>query len=124
MRFRNIILAFLITITLSGSGHSQGAVTSNGPIPTVEDLLRKHHIALTRAAVVDALKNDDPEVRWLAAHKLVDDGATESIPAIAEALAQEQIPATQVNLAYALARFKEEKGFAALLRICHSKNFS
>ena len=62
----------------------------SGPPPTFGELLKRHNIQLTQPALVDALRNADPEVRYLAAHKLAEDKAVETIPAIKDALASDR----------------------------------
>ena len=62
---------------------------------TFGDLLKRPNIELTQQGLVDALRNTDPEVRSLAAHKLAEDKAVETIPAIKDALASEKVPWTR-----------------------------
>lgn len=89
-------------------------------LPTFAELLQSHNIQLTRPALIAALKNPDPEVRDLAAQKLVEDKAAETIPLIVDALASEKVPWTRMNIAFALASYGEETGFAALEDNCKS----
>jgi HEAT repeat protein len=70
------------------------------------------------------MKNADPEVRDLAAQKLAEDGATEAILAIREALASEKVPWTRMNIAFALARMGESIGFDTLEDNCRNKDTS
>lgn len=96
----------------------------SGPIPTFGELLRRHNIDLTQSALLAALKNPDPEVRDLAANKLAEDGATEAIPAIMQALASEKVPWTRMNIAFALASMGESIGFVTLQDNCKNKEMS
>jgi HEAT repeat protein len=80
--------------------------------------VQTHKLPSTKAALVKALRNHDPDVRWLAAQRLADEGERDAIPAILKALSSETVPLTRANLAYAVARFGEEKGFATLKSIC------
>lgn len=91
-------------------------------LPTFGELLKRHNIELTQSALIAALKNPDPEVRDLAANKLAEDGATEAIPAIKQALASEKVPWTRMNIAFALASMGESVGFEALEDNCKSDN--
>ena len=58
-------------------------------------------------------------MRWLAAQKLAQDGATETTPAILEALSLEKTSSARVNIAFALAQLGETKGLGTLLEACH-----
>ena len=91
---------------------------------TFGDLLKRHNIELTQQGLVDALRNTDPEVRSLAAHKLAEDKAVETIPAIKDALASEKVPWTRMNIAFALALMGESIGFATLEDNCKNDNTS
>jgi HEAT repeat protein len=93
----------------------------NGPGPTFDELLKRYNIQLTHPALVDALKNTDLEVRDLAANKLADDKAVETIPAIKDALASEKVPWTRMNIAFALAQMGESIGFDTLEDNCKNK---
>ena len=92
----------------------------SGPLPTFGELLKRHNIELTQPALIRALKNPDPEVRDLAAQKLAEDGATEAIPAIMQALASEKVPWTRMNIAFALAVMGESIGFDTLEDNCRN----
>jgi hypothetical protein len=111
----------LITITLC-------AVVSNiagRPIITYEQALQQHHVALTKAALIDAVGSSDPEVRWLAASKLlVNDHALDAIPSIESALAIEKVPNTRINTALALAQIGDTVGFSVLQSACDETGLS
>jgi HEAT repeat protein len=86
---------------------------------TIAEALKRHHVALTRSALVAALQNSDPEVRGLAAAQLAEEEATEAVSAIVKALDAEHVPLTKVNIAFALARLGNEKGVKTLESACH-----
>jgi HEAT repeat protein len=108
----------IILILAAALAGSQSAPENNGALPTIGEILKGHNIQLTETALVDALKNADPEVRWLAAQKLAEDKAGGATPAIKDALASERVPWTRMNIAYALAEFGESAGFDTLEGNC------
>lgn len=87
---------------------------SNGRGRTLDEALRGHNIELTQSALVDALKNADPEIRYLAAQKLAESKKRDAIPAIVAAFTSEKAPLTRVNIAFALAQLSDATGFGAL----------
>jgi HEAT repeat protein len=91
---------------------------SNGRLTTIDEALQSHHIELTKPALVKALRNQDAEVRSLAAQKLAEQNATETIPAILDSLTAETMPGTRVNIAFSLAQLGEARGFNALQDTC------
>jgi hypothetical protein len=97
-----------------------GAVPVNGRGPTLAERLQQHNIALTTSALVAALRSSDTEVRELAALKLAEDGAKETIPSIEEALTAETAPRAKVNIAFALAQLGNQRGTSALAGTCHN----
>ncbi len=118
MRTHRFSMVLILAATLAGA---QQASESKGPLPTFGELLRQHNVQLTEPALVDALKNADPEVRDLAAQKLAEDKAYNAIPAIHAALASENMPWTRMNIAFALAQLGEASGFDALERNCKDR---
>lgn len=120
---RSWLVVLTLTSMISVSAIPQnGALASNQSLTTIEESLQRHHIALTTTALVGALRSSDADVRWLAAQKLANDRASDSIPAIKKALAVERVPATKVNIAYAVAQMGEAKGLAALKSTCFDAN--
>src|SRR5258708_1228357 len=111
MFFQNLFLMMALAIA-GGTQHSMAQ--NNGSLPTVDDALRRHNIQLTQSSLVGALKNSDPEVRYLAAQKLAETKTPEVIPAIVEALTSEKTPIARMNIAFALAQLGEAKGFDVL----------
>lgn len=116
--------ALTVLLALPGGTATQGGaldIRHNRRPPTVEEALQGYKIQLTKPALVSALRNADPEVRWLAAVKLAQDKATETIPAILEALLSERVAPTRVNMAFALAQLGEAKGFSGLQDTCRDR---
>ena len=115
-------VTLILAVTLVGS---QSIPQENvGAVPTFGELLKRHNIQSTQSALVDALRNTDPEVRDLAANKLAEDKAVETIPAIKDALASEKVPWTRMNIALALADMGESIGFDTLEDNCKNKGMS
>jgi HEAT repeat protein len=115
-------VTLILAVALVGS--QPISQNNGGPLPTFGELLKRHNIQLTQPALVDALRNTDPEVRDLAANKLAEDKAVETIPAIKDALASEKVPWTRMNIAFALAQMGESIGFDILEDNCKNKNTS
>lgn len=113
-----VVAVILVTAPLFSQSSQEGFVVLTGPGPTLEEQLEQHHIALTQPALVAALRNSDPEVRDLAAQKLAEDKATETIPAIEQALKSESIQGTKLNIAFSLAQMGNDQGIATLTRTC------
>jgi HEAT repeat protein len=120
--FSHLISRMLILLVMVAGGQSTPA--SGGAIPTVGELLKRHNIQLTQDALVGALRNSDPEVRYLAAEELAETKTYEAIPAIRDALASEQVPRTRENIAFALAQLGEGTGFDILEGNCRSNDAS
>ena len=111
-------VTLILAVALVGSQPT--SQNNGGPLPTFGELLKRHNIQLTQPALADALKNTDPEVRDLAANKLAEDKAVETIPAMKDALASEKVPWTRMNIAFALAVLGESTGFDALEANCRN----
>jgi HEAT repeat protein len=118
--YESFVTLILAVALVGGQPISQ----DDGPVPTFDELLKRHNIQLTQQGLVDALRNSDPEVRYLAAHKLAEDKAVETIPAIKDALASEKVPWTRMNIALALAEMGESIGFDTLEDNCKDKGTS
>jgi HEAT repeat protein len=115
-------VTLILAVALVGS--QPISQNDEGPLPTFGELLKRHNIQLTQPALVDALRDTDPEVRDLAANKLAEDKAVETIPAIKDALASEKVPWTRMNIALALAQMGESIGFDILEDNCKNKDTS
>jgi len=115
-------VTLILAVALVGS--QPISQNNGGPLPTFGDLLKRHNIQLTQPDLVDALRDTDPEVRYLAAHKLAEDKAVETIPAIKDSLASEKVPWTRMNIALALAQMGESIGFDTLEDNCKNKDTS
>lgn len=70
-----------------------------------------------------ALKNPNPDVRFLAAMKLEEDKVADAIPAIREALAVEEVPRARVNIAVALGLLGDKSGRDELKKLCADGDF-
>jgi HEAT repeat protein len=118
------IFRFAMTLVLGfmiGAAAQTGTTgSSNGRFPTIDEALQSHHIGLDKPALVKALRNQDAEVRSLAAQKLAELNATETVPAILDSMAAEKKPAIHVNIAFALAQLGEPRGFEALQDACRN----
>jgi hypothetical protein len=93
-----LILLFGVIPSTSAQQSPEVHVDIGGPASnTVSDILRRHNIGLTEAALLRALKNPDAEVRWPAAMKLAEDKAVDAIPAVRHTLSAEKVPRARVN---------------------------
>jgi HEAT repeat protein len=113
-----------VTLILAVAVVGSQPISQDNRAPTVGEVLERHNIQLTLPALVDALRNADPEVRYLAAQKLAEDRATDAIPAIGQALASEKVPWTRMNIALALAEMGESIGFDTLEDNCKNRDAS
>jgi HEAT repeat protein len=111
-RYFRWFAALLSLAALCASGQHDGRLS------TTEESLKRHNVGLTSPALIHALGNSDSEVRYLAAQKLAEDKNKEAIPEIARALDSETVPATQINIAFALAQLGDNRGFIALSKSC------
>lgn len=99
--------------------------TTGGPPKSFEQSLQEHHIALHKDALISALINPDPDVRWFAAAKLlVNDHALDTIALVAEVLAREKVSNTRLNIAWALAQVGDDLGFDTLQATCDDRAVS
>lgn len=115
MSFRASLTAATLALT------SQLLVSAqNGRGPTLAERLQQHDIALTSSALVAALRSPDAEVRELAALKLAEDRAKQTIPSIEKALRSEEQPRAKVNLAFSLAQLGDHEGVTTLADTCHN----
>lgn len=92
--------------------------TQQSGVVTSEEILKKHNIEIARDSLVAALRNDDADVRRLAAEVLVNhwkDAATE----IEEAMQREAHGPTRISMAFGLARLGDPVGREVLLDECH-----
>lgn len=85
---------------------------------TIAQALKDHGIDTTPDSLIAALKNSDPYVRSLAAHKLAEDRNLDAIPLIKNALAAETNPRARIGYAGALAAYKDPQGVEELQAIC------
>lgn len=121
---RVIFLIAVICFAILGPGRAQETPeVGHVELRRYSDLLRQHGIELDESALINALKNPDASVRFLAAMKLAEDKASNAVPAIEQALVAEKAPRSRVNIALALGLMGDEKGRAELKRICGDRNF-
>jgi HEAT repeat protein len=102
-----------------------GAVSQDAPpnvvggqLASLAEQLKQHHIELTEAGLLKALRSPDGQVRYLAALHLAEEGDMEAIPAIEKALTAEKTPETRINIAIALVQLGQEKGLSELAADC------
>jgi len=116
-------LVILLASTSLVAGQSSENQAHSIRLSRFGDLLREDHIELTKPALIRALKNPNPEVRYLATMKLAEDKATDAIPEVKEALAAENIPRTRVNIAVGLGLLGDPGGRDELKRLCADESF-
>jgi HEAT repeat protein len=122
-RIAIIGLVILLASTCLVAGQSSENQAYSVRLSRYGDLLLEDHIELTKPALIRALKNPNPEVRYLAAMKLSEDKATDAIPEVKEALAAEKIPETRVNIAVGLGLLGDPGGRDELKRLCADETF-
>lgn len=118
-----LIASILSLVTLIDAFAQQTPAVSSGQLFRFGDLLREHHIELTKPALLAALKNPDSEVRFLAAMKLAEDKAIDAIPAVKQALIVEKTPRARVNIAVALGLLGDAVGHDELKKLCGDETF-
>jgi hypothetical protein len=113
------------TRNIAGFRSRAGARTTERQYPIVPlwGLVERTSHRLTEPALIAALKNPDPDVRFLAAMKLSEDKATDAIPQVKEAIAVEKVPRTRVNMAVALGLLGDPGGHHELKRLCADTGF-
>ena len=96
-------------------------------LPTEAQILTQHHIGLTKGALLAALRNHDPQIRAVAARRLLIEGAKDGIPEMVEALETERVEWVKLQLAIALARSSDVFGgrvaFDSLHLMCNTPSF-
>jgi HEAT repeat protein len=112
----------LILIAPTARGAPQDA--SGGHFATFKQLLRERNVSLTGEALVAALRDPNPQVRYLAALVLAQDKVSNAVPAIADALKAEKVPETRANIALALAQLGDENGIVAMQEDCDDPGLS
>lgn len=125
LRCRTAIAGLIVLVTSAGSfaQETPGAQSGSVRLSRFGDLLREDHIELTEPSLIRALKNPNPEVRFLASMKLAEDKAIDAIPEVKEALAAEKDPRTRVNLAVGLGLLGDPGGRDELEGLCADQNF-
>jgi len=98
------------------------AGTSLPPVETFADGLTRHHIDLTEAALLTALRDPDGDVRSLAAAQLAAMDDRPALTAILVALESEIDLQVQVNLAGAATWLGSQRALDRLQRLCQNIN--
>ena len=96
----------------------------NSPLTSVSDALHAKGIDLSHSSLLEALHNQDAEVRGLAANKLAEDGDADALPAIKEALRVEKDPWQRINMSLALWTLHDANGVPSLYRVCSDASVS
>jgi HEAT repeat protein len=117
-RMTPILLILTLVSTMFSDCVAQRTSDSNGQPATVGELLQKHNIELSRPSLLRALKNSNPDVRYLAAMKLAGDKDVDTIPAIEGTLFTESLPRNRVNIALALGLLGDHLGRDELKKAC------
>ena len=98
------------------------AGTPPPPVETFADGLARHHIALTEAALIAALRDPDGEVRSLAAAQLAAMDDHPALTAILSAMETEIDLQVQVNLAGAATWLDSRRALDRLQLLCQNLN--
>jgi HEAT repeat protein len=98
--------------------------SQQGPPPTIEEVLRGHHVELNEVALIRALHSADKEVRGLAAAELAGLKLTSALPEIVYAAKNENDLQTQVNIAAAATWLNSDEGLQILTSICRDSTVS
>jgi HEAT repeat protein len=120
----------LVVCSYAANAAAQDAAANygEGPPPTARELLAKHGIGADPQSAIGALRNSDAEVRGLAALRLGDydlgRARGDSIPALAEALRNETVPASAAIMAAILGGLGDARGVPALEKLCHDPTIS
>src|SRR4051812_20502849 len=121
MYFRTPVIYLIIlfvAVPATFIGQDKTIRPGDGSLPTLADSLKRHHIATTPAALKDALRNPNAEIRYMAALKLAENRDKDAIPAMQSALGAEKDPQAHLNISFALAQLGEKAGFDALQATC------
>ena len=98
--------------------------SQQGPPPTIEEVLQRHHVELNEVALIRALHSADKEVRGLAAAELAGLKLTSALPEIVYAAKNENDLQTQVNIASAATWLDSDEGLQILTSICKDSTVS
>ncbi len=109
---------FCLMIVGAFSQDNPPKVIIGGPPASLTDQLKLHHVELTEAGLIKALRSRDAHVRGLAAARLAEEQNMSAVPAIDQALAREGVTETRINIAFSLALLGQEKGMQELTKDC------
>jgi HEAT repeat protein len=122
-----LVLALMICV-FGSSAYAEGARpaltvdSANDPIPSIEEQLREHHVAINKAALVAALMDPDADVRALAAAALGDAkiaGRSRKVRgALRIAMAKEIDPEAKIWMAGTLLDMGDLRGDDVLRQMC------
>ncbi|HZW92393.1 MAG TPA: HEAT repeat domain-containing protein [Candidatus Eremiobacteraceae bacterium] len=93
-------------------------IKGGGGLASLTEQLKQHHVELTEAGLLKALRDTDAQVRYLAALRLAEVKDAAAVPAIEEALEAEKVPETRMNITIALVQLGDEKGIVELTSDC------
>jgi HEAT repeat protein len=115
----HMIIESLLAISILCARH-RSSQHAAGRLESVDQLLQERKVSLTKPALVEALGNSDPEVRWLAALKLAEMKEVSAIPDISAALRNTGIASSQgLKIASALVSLGSREGRQAMSNFCH-----
>jgi hypothetical protein len=81
----NAALYFVCVIAVVAvSQDSPPRIITAGPPVSLAEQLKQHHVELTRAGLLKALRSSDEQVKYLAALRLAEEKEMDAIPAIEE----------------------------------------
>ncbi len=109
---------WMLLLLVTAPATCQQVPLGQGPLTSFGQTLARHHVKLSKQALIDALRDPDPSVRSAAAMKLAEDRATDATPALKDALDSEKLPVTRIDIAAALARLGDHRGLIALDEVC------
>src|SRR5260370_37845053 len=98
-----LVFLFACALVVPCLGQDSLVTIGKGTLSTAAEILTQRHISLTKDSLVEALRNDDAQIRYLAAVQLAEDRVKDAIPAIIQALEVERTPQGKVYIANALA---------------------
>ncbi len=118
MTLRIVIAIMLAASAIPSVAQSEPAAGNNSMDISVEAALKRHNIALTQPALLEALRDPDVEVRRLALTELVEQKTMVAIPHIQKAFTTENIPEMRVYFAYALSKLGDSSATEWLKQTC------
>jgi HEAT repeat protein len=96
----------------------------NGPLLPFADTLRARGISTAEPSLIQAMRNEDPEIRIVAALELAEDRHEDAVPLIEEAFSHESVPKVQIGIATALLSLGDPRGLQHLHGMCADGSLS